>query len=184
MPPEHINRRASGRLATTLAVLLAAGAATAAAASLGSAGTVTVRSRVNASLGKTIVVNPAGRTLYTLTPETTRHLLCKGSECLSLWPPLTVPSRSTKLRNGPGVQGKLGLLRRANGRLQVTLRGKPLYRFAEDSHPGEAKGDGLETYGGVWHAVTPGTAQSPAATVPMGTPTSPATPTGTTPYGY
>jgi predicted lipoprotein with Yx(FWY)xxD motif len=66
----------------------------------------------------------------------------------------------------------------------VTLRGKPLYRFAEDSHPGEAKGDGLETYGGVWHVLTAATAQSPAAAVPMGTPTTPSTPTSPMPYGY
>jgi predicted lipoprotein with Yx(FWY)xxD motif len=184
MSPEHLGRRGAGSLATILAVVLALGTAITAAVALGSTSTATVRSRNNASLGKTVVVNPAGRTLYTLAPETTRHLLCKGPECLGLWPPLTVPSRATRLRNGPGVQGRLGLLRRANGRFQVTLRGKPLYRFAGDGHPGEARGDGLETFGGTWHVVTAATSQSPAASVPMGTPTTPATPTSPTPYGY
>lgn len=182
MPPEIRPIGPRARLALILAVALAGGGA-AAAASLASAGALTLKTSANSTVGGTIVVSPAGRTLYTLTPETTRHLLCKGRECLSLWPPLIAPSRKTKLKDGPGVQGKLGLLRRSNGALQVTLRGKPLYRFNEDHRPGDAKGQDLETYGGVWHVVT-GTAaaQSPPAMTP--TTTTPTTPTSAPPYGY
>ena len=36
--------------------------------------------------GKSVVVNSRGRTLYVLTPETAKHLLCIGG-CLSAWPP-------------------------------------------------------------------------------------------------
>ena len=33
---------------------------------------------------------------------------------------------------GDGVSGKLGIVKRPDGMRQVTLDGRPLYRFAED----------------------------------------------------
>jgi predicted lipoprotein with Yx(FWY)xxD motif len=114
----------------------------------------TVGSVSNAKLGERIVVDTHGRTLYTLSPETTHHLLCKSSECFKFWPPLTVNSHRAKLKVGPGVHGSLGILRRSNGILQVTLRGMPLYRYAGDHAKGQANGQGIESFGGTWHAVT------------------------------
>jgi len=158
--------------AGTLAALLLALLATVA---LG-AGATTVKSAANSTLKETVVVNAQGRTLYALSPETTHHLLCKSSECLSHWPPLTVPSSKTKLKAGPGVHGPLGILRRSNGSFQVTLRGLPLYRYAEDHAKGQANGQGLESFGGTWHAVT----GSASAAAPM-TPTTPSTPSAPAP---
>lgn len=152
-----------------LAVLLAVALS---AVALGSAGTLKLGGRADAGLGKTIVVNPAGRTLYSLSGETAHHLLCKGA-CLRTWPPLTVPSRSTKLALGSGVHGKLGLLRRSNGTLQVTLRGTLLYRFSGDHAKGDTNGDGIEADGGTWHAAA--AAATPAATPPATTETPPYT---------
>ncbi|HEY7835861.1 MAG TPA: hypothetical protein VIB59_00260 [Solirubrobacteraceae bacterium] len=134
----------------------------------------TVKASTNRTLSKTIVVNPAGRTLYTLSPETTSHLLCKESYCLEVWPPLILP-HGAKLRAGKGVHGKLGLLRRPGGRMQVTLRGKPLYRFSEDRKAGDAHGEGLETFGGTWHAVT-AAAQAPPPAAPPAPGPAPAPP--------
>jgi predicted lipoprotein with Yx(FWY)xxD motif len=113
-----------------------------------------VSSAHNSSLGEQVVVNGHGDTLYALTPETTRHLLCKSSECLHFWPPLTVSSHKAKLKAGPGVKGKLGLLRRKRGVFQVTLRGMPLYRFSGDNAPGQANGQGIKSFGGQWFAAT------------------------------
>jgi predicted lipoprotein with Yx(FWY)xxD motif len=168
-----IARRLTLPAAMILAVASLAGVALA-------GGTPTVKSVANAKLGHTIVVNPTGRTLYTLSPETTHHLLCRESECLAIWPPLTVPSRTTKLKAGPGVQGKLSVFRRSNGRWQVTLRGKPLYRFSEEHHNGETAGEGLETYGGIWHSVSASASVAPAPSMPA----APTTPAATPPYGY
>jgi predicted lipoprotein with Yx(FWY)xxD motif len=147
------------------------------------ASTPTVKTAANKTLNETVVVNPAGRTLYALSPETTHHLLCKEAYCLELWPPLILP-HGAKLRAASGVKGKLGLLRRSGGRMQVTLRGKPLYRFNEDHKAGEANGEGLQTFGGTWHAVT-AAASAPAAnpTTPM-TPTPVPAPAPTPGYGY
>lgn len=131
---------------------------------------VTVNSASNSTLGQTIVVNAQGLTLYSLTPETTHHLLCKSSECSKRWPPLTVHSSKTKLKAGPGVHGPLGILRRGNGKFQVTLRGKPLYRYAEDQAKGDANGQGIESFGGTWHAVTASAGAAKATPSPPVTP--------------
>lgn len=145
-------------------------AALAGVALAGGAATTTVNSASNSTLGQTVVVNAQGLTLYSLTPETTHHLLCKSSECFKRWPPLTVHSSKTKLKAGPGVHGPLGILRRSNGKFQVTLRGKLLYRYAEDHAKGDAEGQGIESFGGTWHAVTAGAASAKT------TPSTPVTP--------
>ena len=157
---------------------LALGASFAAVA-IGSGGTVTVGSVGSSQLGERVVVNVQGRTLYALSPETTHHLLCKKSECTKVWPPLTVPTRKTKLKALAGVQGHLGMLRRSDGLLQVTLRGLPLYRFSHDHASGEVNGEGIQSFGGTWHAVPAAPGAAPAA--PM-TPTTPTTTPEPPPY--
>jgi predicted lipoprotein with Yx(FWY)xxD motif len=150
-----------------------------------------VNASSNAVLGKKIVVDTRGRTLYALSPETVHHLLCKSRECFEIWPPLLVHSASVKPTAGPGVGGHLGLLRRGRGTFQVTLRGLPLYRFAGDK-AGEANGEGLMTFGGTWHAVraSANAAGSPAPQAPAPAPTpAPAPAPGPAPapmpgYGY
>lgn len=135
----------------------------------------TLKTASNAALGKTIVVDGHGLTVYELRPETKGHLLCtKANSCLSAWPPVTVKSRKVKLTAAPGVKGKLGLLHR-NGFFQVTLGGRPLYRFAGDSGKGAANGQGLKSFGGTWHVVAAG----PASTVTTN-PTTDTTSTDTT----
>ncbi|HEV2975788.1 MAG TPA: hypothetical protein VGX69_12475 [Solirubrobacteraceae bacterium] len=151
----------------------------------------TVGSAANAKLGTTVVVNPQGRTLYSLSSESSGRLLCKSAECLATWPPLTVGSSKVKLKAGGGVRGRLGLVRRGTGRFQVTLRGKPLYRFAGDRGKDESNGEGIAAFGGTWHAVTasgaaakpmqPTTSTSEAAPTPY-TPSSPQTTPSTPAY--
>jgi predicted lipoprotein with Yx(FWY)xxD motif len=50
-------------------------------------------------------------------------------------------------------------------RRQVAFRGAPLYRFAEDTKPGQVKGNGFKDVG-VWRPVTTGSAKAPAAPAP------------------
>jgi predicted lipoprotein with Yx(FWY)xxD motif len=158
--------RCAAFTALVLAFLATAAFAATLALKLGSA--------ANATLGEHVVVNPQGRTLYTLSPETSRHLLCKTSECFKFWPPLTVSSSHTKLQAAPGIAGHLGILRRSNGTLQVTLRGAPLYRYSNDHAKGEANGQGIESFGGTWHAATASSGEHAAAAPgpsPMSSPT-------------
>jgi predicted lipoprotein with Yx(FWY)xxD motif len=56
---------------------------------------------------------------------------CIG-ECARVWPPLIVKSRKTVPSRLPGVRGIFGVVRRADGRLQVTHRGLPLYAYHDD----------------------------------------------------
>jgi predicted lipoprotein with Yx(FWY)xxD motif len=171
--------------ASLAAAVIALGAFFAAMA-FASSSAVTIDSASNAKLDQQVLVNTQGRTLYALTPETAKHLLCKTSECLELWPPLTVASRSTKLKLAAGVHGRLGILRRSNGMLQVTINGLPLYRFAEDRASGEVNGQNFKSFGGTWHVLSDAGAPSskePAASAPAPTSTTPttSTPTTTTP---
>jgi predicted lipoprotein with Yx(FWY)xxD motif len=155
-------------------------AACLAAVALAATATVKINSASNSKLGERVAVNSQGLTLYSLSPETSNHLLCKSRECLAFWPPVTVASRKAKLEAGRNVQGRLGILRRSNGMLQVTLRGMPLYRFVKDHAKGEANGQGIESFGGTWHAVSAGTSAPPAAQPPV----SPPSPAPSPPPGY
>jgi predicted lipoprotein with Yx(FWY)xxD motif len=171
----------TSHLRRSIPVLAGLVAVVAIAAPAGGATKLTLRSVHSASLGRNVVATPGGRTLYHRTRETTHHFLCTGS-CASIWPPLTVSSKSVRLVKGAGVHGTLGKVRRPDGRLQVTLNGLPLYRFSGDHRTGDAKGEGIAgegTGGGTWHAVhasTPQTTSPPPATSPP--------PTTYPPYTY
>jgi predicted lipoprotein with Yx(FWY)xxD motif len=145
----------------------------------------------NSTIGKTIAVDSRGLTVYELRPETTHHLLCtKANGCFGFWPPVTVASAKTKLKSPAGLTGKLGILHR-NGLFQLTLAGRPLYRFSEDhSKRGSANGQGIKGFGGIWHTVvaastskgaTP-TTTSPSTTMSTPTTTTTTSTTSTTPY--
>ncbi len=166
-----------------LAAVAAVAAVTVAATALAAGSSLTLSSNASSMLGKPVVVNPQGRTLYKLNPETSKHLLCKSKECLTNWPPLTVKSAKTKLKAGSGVKGKLGLLHRGNGTLQVTLNGLPVYRYSGDSAKGDVNGEGIESFGGTWHAVTASSSASTSPTMPGTTTTTTTTPEPA-PYKY
>ncbi len=136
--------------------------------------TVTIGSAASPKLDQKALVTAQGRTLYALSPETATHLLCKSTECLSFWPPLTVPKRTSKIKLAAGVHGTPGILHRGNGTLQVTLNGQPLYRYSGDHANGEVNGQDLKSFGGTWHALSDvGSAisRAPAASTPAPTST-------------
>jgi predicted lipoprotein with Yx(FWY)xxD motif len=56
---------------------------------------------------------------------------CTGA-CARVWPPLVVKSRTAVPPTMRGVKGKFGVVKRADGRLQVTFRGLPLYAYHDD----------------------------------------------------
>src|SRR5579862_8969989 len=112
---------------------------------------VTVNTAQNSSLGAKILVSSGGRTLYHDSSETAKSVKCTGA-CATQWPPLLV-AKGGKPIAGPGVvASKLGMLKRPDGKIQVTYSGKPLYFFAGDKSAGQVKGQG---HLGIWHAVAP-----------------------------
>ena len=62
---------------------------------------------------------------------------------------------------GPGVTGKLGTIMRPDGLIQATYSGHPLYTYIGDTASGQAKGNGLNLSGGLWHEVTVSGAAAP-----------------------
>jgi predicted lipoprotein with Yx(FWY)xxD motif len=56
---------------------------------------------------------------------------CTGS-CATAWPPLLVRSAAAVPRRVAGVSGVFGVVRRPDGRLQVTRNRLPLYTYAHE----------------------------------------------------
>ena len=98
--------------------------------------------------GVTVLTNAKGFTLYWFAPDTPTTSKCNGS-CLTYWPPVKGPATA-----GAGVTGKLATIKRSDGSVQATYNGHPLYTYVADTAPGQAKGNGLNLSGGVWHEVT------------------------------
>ena len=98
-----------------------------------------------------VLVDGQGRTLYTFSKDTGAMSSCNGA-CASLWPPVTTAGSP---KAGAGVSAaKLGTSKRADGSMQVTWAGHPVYRYSGDSQAGQTGGQGLNAFGGVWYAVS------------------------------
>ncbi|HEX3318216.1 MAG TPA: hypothetical protein VHR88_09365 [Solirubrobacteraceae bacterium] len=104
----------------------------------------------------TALVDGRGRTLYLFEADKGDSSTCNGA-CATLWPPDTV---AAKPKAGPGIDAaKLGTTKRSDGTLEVTYNGHPLYRYAPDTKPGEATGQGLNQFGAKWYVVGAGGAK-------------------------
>lgn len=122
----------------------------------GGASKAVVKQAQNEALGKTVLTNNKGLTLYSLSVEKNGRFVCADAACLSLWHPLLVPAG--RKPTGPVP---LGTVRRPKGGgIQVTYRGRPLYHFVEDVKPGEANGEGFKDVG-TWHAASPSAKPAP-----------------------
>jgi predicted lipoprotein with Yx(FWY)xxD motif len=155
-------KRAKIRNGALLAAALLIGlvAAIYATRSSGAGSTKLVSTAQNKTLGKTILVNSRGRSLYSLSVERHGRFICKTSSCLSLWTPLTV-RKGTK---PTGVSG-LGTIKRPGGKIQVAYRGALLYTFSQDRKRGDVKGNGFKDVG-VWRVVVVSKGNAAPATTP------------------
>lgn len=118
---------------------------------------VALSTRAIKGLG-TVLVNGAGRTLYTFAPDKASKVTCTGG-CAAVWPPLKIPAGQKPSVSG-GVQASLvsSLPDPAGGRV-VTYKGWPLYLYQVDQIAGADHGQGLDSAGGVWYAIEPSGAQ-------------------------
>jgi len=116
----------------------------------GAAGAVPSRSALATTMisGDTVLTNARGFTLYSFALDTGTSSQCDG-QCARLWPPLEGPVTAVA-----GITGKLGTITRSGGTVQATYNGHPLYTYVADTAPGQAKGNGLNASGGVWHEIT------------------------------
>ena len=133
-------------------------------------GGATVTVATNPTLGN-ILVDARGMTLYTFGADTLGTSNCTEA-CLQNWPALTVASGNPVA--GSGVTGTLEVITRPDGIKQVTLNGMPLYTFFRDTKPGDANGQGVTAFGGLWTvAMAGGAPTSAATTTPSPTPAPP-----------
>jgi predicted lipoprotein with Yx(FWY)xxD motif len=136
-------------VAAAAAVLAAcSSSATGGGTSTGSPAAATAGSLKTATIGgATVLTNAQGFTLYSFAPDTATKSNCNGT-CAQNWPPVKGPVTAS------GVSGTFGTIKRADGSVQATFDGHPLYAFVGDSAPGQNKGNGLNAAGGLWHEVT------------------------------
>jgi predicted lipoprotein with Yx(FWY)xxD motif len=99
------------------------------------------------SAGK-VLANPHGMTVYYYTGDKPGSGVsaCTGT-CAAAWPPVAAPVR---VPAGLMLPGPLSAIVRPGGVRQLTINGYPIYRYAEDKAPGQAKGNGA---GGEWHVI-------------------------------
>ncbi len=101
----------------------------------------------NSRFGK-IITDSVGRSLYFFSPDATGQSVCNGG-CAVAWPPFYQPD----LFLGTGLDtSEFGTITRADGSLQTTFKGWPLYYFKNDPNPGDLNGDGVGT---TWYVSKP-----------------------------
>ncbi|HEX4186915.1 MAG TPA: hypothetical protein VHY83_03355 [Solirubrobacteraceae bacterium] len=116
------------------------------------AGAAVVKTASNGSLGATVLTDANGMTLYSLSAEQNGRFICTTAPCTQAWHVLLAPSSGA-----PAGVASLATITRPDGTKQVTYKGLPLYTFAADQRPGDAKGQGVKDVG-TWSAATVGTA--------------------------
>jgi predicted lipoprotein with Yx(FWY)xxD motif len=100
--------------------------------------------------GRTVLTDSAGFVLYWFAPDTPTTSKCNGS-CATFWPPLIgTPS----LGSGVTLAGQLGTIKRANGQVQATYDGHPLYLFKSDTSAGMWTGNDIVASGAKWWLMT------------------------------
>lgn len=94
------------------------------------------------------LVDEQGRTLYLFTSDVKGNSTCVDG-CLGAWPEFYEPNRIL----GSGLEDSdFGTITRADGKMQTTYKGWPLYYFAQDTNPGDIKGENVNQ---VWFVAKP-----------------------------
>jgi predicted lipoprotein with Yx(FWY)xxD motif len=95
-----------------------------------------------------VLANSKGMTLYWFSRDVRGLKSACTGQCLAAWPALTGQPVQP---SGVKLSGVLGTLDRADGTVQATYNGYPLYTYVDDKTPGQVTGNGQ---GGVWHVIT------------------------------
>jgi predicted lipoprotein with Yx(FWY)xxD motif len=105
----------------------------------------------NAKLGQ-ILVDESGMTVYLFVADTGTASTCY-TQCATIWPPVLTTGAP---QVGTGVQASLlGTTTRTDGKVEVTYAGHPLYYFFKDKAAGDATGQGINGFGGLWWVLSP-----------------------------
>jgi predicted lipoprotein with Yx(FWY)xxD motif len=83
------------------------------------------------TFGRVLLTRSHKALYYWGVEKQARRIVCTGP-CLKQWPPLVVSSRSSVPPTIRGVRGRFGVVKRPDGRLQVTHDGLALYTYVDD----------------------------------------------------
>jgi predicted lipoprotein with Yx(FWY)xxD motif len=97
-----------------------------------------------------ILVGANGMSLYTFANDTEGVSNCVDG-CAVAWPPLLVGADAEPVV-GEGVMGEVGVIERADGGMQVTYNGLPLYYWVNDVVAGDTTGHNFRD---VWFIAVP-----------------------------
>jgi predicted lipoprotein with Yx(FWY)xxD motif len=128
------------------------GSSSPATSSTGNAAAAAVGLKTANVNGTTILTNAKGFTLYTFAPDTSTKSKCNGA-CAAAWP----PQKATGTVKSPYTA-----ITRSDGSKQLAFHGHPLYTFTADTSPGQANGNGVNNFGGLWHEVPASGAAAPS----------------------
>jgi len=127
-----------------------ASSAATASSSTAASGTTTLAVATNAKLGKPILVDSSGKTVYLYEPDGTNTTSQASAGLKATWPPVTASGEATVSSDLDA--SKVGTSTQPDGTTQVSYNGHLLYLFAGDAAEGDANGQGL---GGVWFVLSP-----------------------------
>ena len=98
----------------------------------------------NAKIGKPILVDGNGKTLYVWDNDTTPGKASCTGACATAWPPLYVTGTPTY---GAGLTASMfSTVTGPNGQKQLAVNGKPLYGWASDTKAGDATGQNVNHF--------------------------------------
>ncbi len=102
-----------------------------------------------------VVVDGRGYTVYLLTSGAQKNVPCDdASGCTNAWPDLPLPEGTTAATAGAGLDASLlGTAKSDDGETYPTYGGYLMYEFSGDKGPGQAHGQGLQSFGGTWYAL-------------------------------
>ena len=127
----------------------ATSASSSGSASSASSGSAALAVAANSTIGKSILVDAKGMTVYLFVPDGANAMSQVPANIKANWPPVTATGTPAA---GTGLDAsKLTVQTQADGTKQLSYNGHLLYTFAGDAAAGDAKGQGL---GGNWYVLT------------------------------
>jgi predicted lipoprotein with Yx(FWY)xxD motif len=104
-----------------------------------------------------VVVDGRGRTVYILTADKQKNVACDdASGCTKVWPDLPLPEGTLAAKAGSGVEAsRLSTMKASGGEAYPTYNGWLMYEYVGDSGPGQGHGQGIQSFGGTWYALSP-----------------------------
>lgn len=118
-----------------------------------SGGVVSVKSVDNSD----VLTNSQGKTLYTANVEKGGKIMCTG-QCTTIWMPADGSAAQAKTA-AADLNAKIGVVKRPDGKDQLTFDGQPLYSFTQEG-AGKLTGNGImDAFNGTqftWSAATTG----------------------------